>query len=406
MPPGAPARETPGTQGAFGELLRGHREHRGVTQRQLADLSTVSIRAIRDLECGRARRPRTDTVRLIAAALRLTESQRADLEASALPAADPVAGPLPLTAPPEPLDLMVGRAAELAALRTGVLAGEDRLTVLTGLGGIGKTRIALELADLLGRSDGLRVAWSPDPHGEPVPAGPRRPGPAHPGGPALLVLDGLRPGDPRLPAAVDLLRADRTLRVLATARVAAGLPGERELALAPLALPDRRADREPAALAGTPAVALLLRLVRRTVPGFELTAAEAAAVVELCHRLDGIPAALAEVAFLFGLLTPAGVLAHVADDPLGWAEGRLLGLRCSLGAALDRLPADDADALRRLARAPGGWSVAEAAVLTGRSPAACAQAVGRLLRLGLVRPAHQGCAAGFQVLDLVGAAAG
>lgn len=69
-------------QRKFGELLKAHRTKRGATQRQLADLSTVSIRAIRDLESGRAHRPRRDTVRLIADGLGLRGRERADFEAA------------------------------------------------------------------------------------------------------------------------------------------------------------------------------------------------------------------------------------------------------------------------------------------------------------------------------------
>lgn len=67
----------------FGSLMRRHRLRIGLTQRELADLSTISVRAIRDLEQGRATRPRTDTVRLIADGLRLGPRARADLESAA-----------------------------------------------------------------------------------------------------------------------------------------------------------------------------------------------------------------------------------------------------------------------------------------------------------------------------------
>ncbi|MEU0991527.1 helix-turn-helix domain-containing protein, partial [Streptomyces sp. NPDC005953] len=59
------------TDSQVGALIRAHRLRIGLTQRELADLSTISVRAIRDLEHGRATRPRTDTVRLMADALRL-----------------------------------------------------------------------------------------------------------------------------------------------------------------------------------------------------------------------------------------------------------------------------------------------------------------------------------------------
>ncbi|RSM59368.1 hypothetical protein DMH03_25795 [Amycolatopsis sp. WAC 01376] len=68
----------------FGELLRSHRQSLGTTQRLLAARSTVSVRAIRDLEHGRVGRPRRDTVRLIAAGLGLSGQARAEFERAAV----------------------------------------------------------------------------------------------------------------------------------------------------------------------------------------------------------------------------------------------------------------------------------------------------------------------------------
>ncbi|MER6668286.1 helix-turn-helix transcriptional regulator [Amycolatopsis japonica] len=83
----APALETtnPADEGParFGRLLRSHRNSLGATQRLLAARSTVSVRAIRDLEHGRVDRPRRDTVRLIAAGLGLSGQARADFERAA-----------------------------------------------------------------------------------------------------------------------------------------------------------------------------------------------------------------------------------------------------------------------------------------------------------------------------------
>lgn len=81
----APDTTTPADEGParFGRLLRSHRTSLGATQRLLAARSTVSVRAIRDLEHGRVDRPRRDTVRLIAAGLGLSGQARADFERAA-----------------------------------------------------------------------------------------------------------------------------------------------------------------------------------------------------------------------------------------------------------------------------------------------------------------------------------
>ncbi|SDU01080.1 helix-turn-helix domain-containing protein [Amycolatopsis keratiniphila] len=83
----APEAKGPADEGParFGRLLRSHRHSLGTTQRLLAARSTVSVRAIRDLENGRVGRPRRDTVRLIAAGLGLSGQARADFERAAEP---------------------------------------------------------------------------------------------------------------------------------------------------------------------------------------------------------------------------------------------------------------------------------------------------------------------------------
>lgn len=70
----------------FGSLLQLYRTREGMTQQQLADFSAMSVRAIRDLERGRAERPRRDTVRLLAEALRLDDRRRDVFERAARPA--------------------------------------------------------------------------------------------------------------------------------------------------------------------------------------------------------------------------------------------------------------------------------------------------------------------------------
>lgn len=78
----------------FGDMLHGHRKHRGLTQQQLADLATLSVRAVRNLERGGALRPRRETVRLLVDVLRLDADQRAQFESAAFEsAAFPEAAP-------------------------------------------------------------------------------------------------------------------------------------------------------------------------------------------------------------------------------------------------------------------------------------------------------------------------
>ncbi|MFJ6937905.1 helix-turn-helix domain-containing protein [Streptomyces sp. NPDC101132] len=147
----------------LGALIRRHRLRIGLTQRELADLSTISVRAIRDLEQGKARRPRTDTVRLIADALRLGPRARAALEGAAQQGrggwgavksgfdAEPAA-------PPTALHPLVGREAETEVLVRELGSAAERLVNLVGLSGAGKTRLALEVAERL-HGAGVPVLW-------------------------------------------------------------------------------------------------------------------------------------------------------------------------------------------------------------------------------------------------------
>lgn len=134
----------------FGALLRSSRVRRGLTQTGLADLSTVSVRTIRDLEMGRVRRPRRDTVRLIADGLGLTGRARAQFEAAArwpgtgkdhngFEDRDPTPAP----------DELIGREAELAVLPELLAAGAHRLDSL--IGDLRATLLVLERARFLHR---------------------------------------------------------------------------------------------------------------------------------------------------------------------------------------------------------------------------------------------------------------
>jgi transcriptional regulator with XRE-family HTH domain len=380
----------------FAEVLRGCRLRRGVTQQQLAELSAVSVRALRELEIGRVRRPRRDTVRLIADGLGLTGRARAEFEAAARrgdeagkPADFAAAAPMPAV-----LDGLLGRDAEVRMLRDLLGAGGHRLVTLTGLAGIGKTRLALEVAGELRRDQGLPVLWlGPGADLAPMAAlvGDR---------PALLVLDG-HPAGPfdgaRLAA---LLRDCRELRILLTSRAPLGIAGERTVPVTPLAVPGRYAGLDLDALARVPSVRLLLRHARRTCPDFELTPSTAPAVAELCRLLDGIPLVLEAVAAWFLVYEPADLLDLVRRDPFG-----VLDHRADLHEHLDRIlvsldPAERA-LLGGLADLRHGWSVRDAVPLARLPEAVCASLVRRLLLRGLLRPMDTPGQVRFRVLDLV-----
>ena len=140
-------------QGApgFGGLLRQLRADAGLTQEELAEAAGLSPRSISDLERGINLTARKDTARLLADALNLAGPQRALFEAAArgrVTAAAVLAAHGPLITRPNNLPVQltpfVGRADDIADVRQAVTA--SRLVTLTGAGGIGKTRLALQAA--------------------------------------------------------------------------------------------------------------------------------------------------------------------------------------------------------------------------------------------------------------------
>ncbi|MEV4916321.1 helix-turn-helix domain-containing protein [Streptomyces tirandamycinicus] len=388
----------------FGELLRIRRERVGLTQQVLADHATLSVRAIRDMESGRVQRPRQETVRLLADALRLDGRSRSAFEAAARRQALAEEPRDELTAPPVARGAIVGRELEVEVLADALAVHGDRLVTVAGLGGAGKTRLVLEVARRLHLASRWSVRWI-DCGRQPAAGAERRTELARAIGerPTLLVLDGAEAGvDTAL--LDDLFQRCPGLRVLITARVPQPLPGGQVIPLAPLPTPGPELDHDPVALAEVGAVRLLLSHLRRLRPGYRLEPEEAPAVAALCRQLDGLPGALELVAGWSTVLSPGQLVARLADGPFHLAPPAGYGGRAdvggALGAALDRLTLGQRDLLERLAAEPGDWSGEDAVALSGRPPQECLAAVHALLASGLIRsvPARDGVR--FTVLNL------
>ena len=135
----------------FADLLRRYRLAKGLTQEELAERAGLSLRGISDLERGARRAPRRETVLLLAEALGLSEEKRAALELAVrkpAPFSDPLAGlPSRRSHLPAQTTPFIGREWEVSAVRQRLLEPAVRLLSLTGPGGVGKTRLALQVAD-------------------------------------------------------------------------------------------------------------------------------------------------------------------------------------------------------------------------------------------------------------------
>jgi predicted ATPase/DNA-binding SARP family transcriptional activator len=235
--------------------------------------------------------------------------------------------------PPAPLGPLIGRDAELEALRALLADPEVRMITLVGPGGSGKTRLALELVrqhepELL--SDVLFVPLAPlrDPAlvlgaiaqacgvtGAGAPSLDVALRAAFAGRRALLVLDNFEQLVPAAPALAELLWALPELRLLITSRCMLYLSGERIFPVAPLPLPTLSPLPALDELAAQPAVALLVARTRALNPQFALTMENAADLAAICVRLDGLPLAL-ELAAARLRLMPAHTLLRRLDHRL------------------------------------------------------------------------------------------
>jgi predicted ATPase len=292
----------------------------------------------------------------------------------------------PATRAPVPLDTLFGRADELAALH-GLLGDPAvRLITLTGPGGSGKTRLALELVrqvaplfpdgvtfvtlaplrdpalllDAVAQAYGVIGAGAPS-----IAAALQR---ALAGRRCLLVLDNLEQLLPAAPDLADLLGALPELRLLVTSRSLLRLSGEQQFPVLPLPLPDLTALPPPDELARQPAVALLLARTQALSPQFALTPSNAAEIAALCVRLDGLPLALELAAARLRLMSAQALLRRLERPLALLSEGarnlpeRQRGLRALIAWSDGLLDTAPRTLLPCLAVCAGSWTfdVAEA----------------------------------------------
>lgn len=293
----------------FGPVLRRLRLAAGISQEVLAERASLSVEGISALERGRRRAPYRDTVRMLAEALRLSDAERRELSAAARRFQPAAPGSGPRHNLPERTGALIGRGPELARLQG--LTETARLLTITGSGGIGKTRIALELAyllhaalacdtwfiDLAPLSDANLIATT---IAATIGAASQAARSAtetiisHIGDtPVVLIVDNCEHVVDEVGGIAEaILRSCANVRVIATSREALRIGGEFNFRLPSLSVPPTEYRVACDAIDAFGSIALFVERAKACNGELRFGEAILADVAHICRRLDGIPLAI------------------------------------------------------------------------------------------------------------------
>ncbi len=291
--------------------------------------------------------------------------------------------PRPMTLPVQRTGF-VGRKKEVAALKELLMRQETGLLTVTGPGGMGKTRLAVQVAGELVEHFPGGIHFVPlSSLGDPAliaSAIVQTMGIREAGGRSaletlkrnlqgasrasmLLLLDNFEHLVQAAPTVADLLATAPNLKIMVTSRSALHVYGEREFPVPPLALPDSRSKPSVEVLSQCPAVALFVQRAIAAKPDFEFSRENAAAVSEICARLDGLPLAIELAAARVKVLSPALMLTRLASRLQLLTGGardlpqRQQTLRAAMDWSYDLLSAAEQKLFRRLSAFAGGCNL-------------------------------------------------
>jgi predicted ATPase/DNA-binding winged helix-turn-helix (wHTH) protein len=325
---------------------------------------------------------------------------------------------------PAPLTRLIGRAETLVTLLSRMR--KQRLVTIVGPGGMGKTTVALAMADRLSRcfeDQACFVDLSPlaDPQLLPSALASMFGMPSRSEDPLSGLLAFLR--DKRMLIVLDscehlvevaanmaeaLLRGAPGIRVLATSREPLGVEGEWVERLAPLGIPESPGELTAPQARAFPAIQLLVERAAASTEGFKLSDEDVPAALEICQKLDGLPLAIELAAARVGLFGIPG-LATRLNDPLSvltcgrrTASPRHKTLRATLDWSYETLTADEQVVLRRLGIFGGEFTLDSATTVASSADVASVdvpELVATLVAKSLVMASLRDGAASYRLLD-------